>query len=226
MLGPRIMGQIDYLLKPKLRNKFGGPFNGQKYRIRLYDEIMRATAPKAIIETGTFRGTTTALFSDTGLPVYTCELNQRYFSYSQRRFKNKDHVHVFCQDSRAFLQSLARQDLHTDAPVFFYLDAHWENDLPLQQEVNLIFNNWPAAIVMIDDFSVPGTDYAYDSYGPDKTLNLEYLESILKPGLAVYYPSTDPSMETGKKRGCIVICQDPNIADKLNKIGLLYRYSN
>ncbi len=225
VLTPRLLGEIDYLFKPKLKNKFGGPFNGQEYRVLLYNEIMRVTAPQAIIETGTFRGTTTALFSDCGPPVYTCELNKRYFFYSRRRFKSKNHVHVFCQDSRDFLRDLSKQGLYNEAPVFFYLDAHWGDDLPLLQEVEIIFSNWHKAIVMIDDFNVPGTDYTYDSYGPHKTLQLKYLERLENLNLAIYYPSTDPAMETGKKRGCVVLCVDRGVADKLDTIDLLYRYS-
>jgi hypothetical protein len=43
-----------------------------------------------------------------------------------------------------------------DSPLFFYLDAHWNEDLPLAEEIDLIFSRSPCAVVMIDDFEVPG----------------------------------------------------------------------
>ncbi len=79
---------------------------------------------------------------------------------------------------------------------------------------------------MIDDFYVPGTDYGFDSYGPDRTLDLDYLMpavSALK--LAVYLPSVDVAEETGWKRGTAVLCQDEALIAKLDKLGSLKRFA-
>ena len=54
--------------------------------------------------------------------------------------------------------------------LFIYLDAHWEEDLPLAEELAVIARATTRCIVMIDDFQVPGDGYAYDNYGPGKAL--------------------------------------------------------
>jgi hypothetical protein len=46
--------------------------------------------------------------------------------------------------------------------VFFYLDAHCGWEAPLVEELKIIFTKWTEAVVMVDDFQVPGTDYVYD----------------------------------------------------------------
>jgi hypothetical protein len=60
--------------------------------------------------------------------------------------------------------------MHT---LFFYFDAYSNEDLPLAEEIDIIFGRSPHAVVMIDDFEVtddPG--FAYDDYGPGKALNM------------------------------------------------------
>jgi hypothetical protein len=48
--------------------------------------------------------------------------------------------------------------------VFFYLDAHWYDDV-LAEEFDLIAEHWARYVVMIDDFVVPhDPGYEYDTY--------------------------------------------------------------
>ena len=75
-------------------------------------------------------------------------------------------------------QALARDSSVPKCDVFFYLDAHWEDDLPLLEEIEVIFSHRDRATIMIDDFCVPGTDYGFDDYGAGKTLNLAYLRAV------------------------------------------------
>ncbi len=63
-------------------------------------------------------------------------------------------VRLSLADSRVFLRDLLA-GLPNDRPVLFYLDAHWNEDLPLAEEARLIVEQAPLAVVMIDDFCVP-----------------------------------------------------------------------
>ena len=59
----------------------------------------------AIVETGTYLGTTTTFFAGSGLPVYTVETDPRYHGFAQmqlRRFRGR--VHLSLGDSRVFLK--------------------------------------------------------------------------------------------------------------------------
>lgn len=109
--------------------------------------------------------------------------------------------------------------------VFFYLDAHWKDDLPLREELEIIFSHWARPIVMIDDFQVPDSDYSFDDYGPGKTLNLDYLGPVISAhNIAVFFPAVAASEETGVKRGCVVLCQQETGMEIEKSIATLLRY--
>ncbi|MFN0038621.1 MAG: hypothetical protein ACKVP2_03825 [Burkholderiales bacterium] len=224
MVGDFNYGRIEYFLRPKLRK--GQPLNGQAHRQKIFSDIVKNFPLQAIVETGAFRGTTTSFLVRTGLPVYSVEINPRYYGYCAARFRNaKESVRIALGDSRAFLQELSGDLSVPKQWVFFYLDAHWKDDLPLRREVELIFTNWKNSLVMIDDFCVPGTGYGFDAYGPDNTLDIDYLMPVVSAlDLAVFFPSVDVSQETGWKRGTAVLCQDRDMIAAIQKWGTVNRY--
>jgi hypothetical protein len=227
LLGDTIMGWLDFLRHPSMEASWGGPFNGQKYRQRILFDLLYCFPIKAIVETGTYRGTTTALFAATALPVYTTEIHPRYFSYSRLHFLfNRDVIHLYQKDSRSFLRALSEDRSVPKEDVLFYLDAHWGEDLPLREELEIIFLNWKRPVVMIDDFAVPDSNYGFDSYGPEKTLNLKYIDSIVSAHkLSVFFPAANPLEETGSKRGSVVLCLETSGAEIDKKIKTLVRNS-
>jgi predicted O-methyltransferase YrrM len=207
-----LRGQLDYYLKPKLKRNEGGPFNGQEFRQGIFLELVRNMGFSAIVETGTFRGLTTQyMYRNSGLPVYTAELSPRFLAYARLRLRKDTRVTLYNSDSRAFLQQLINGRLLENDDVFFYLDAHWGEDLPLLEEIEIIFGNLPGAVVMVDDFKVPwDTQYTYDDYGNGKTLDLDYLApAIDKYGLVAFFPAQDAAGETGARRGCVVLAGSP-----------------
>lgn len=184
--------------------------NGQRRRQDIVRELTRTIDFGRVVETGTYRGASTIFFSALfGVPVSTVEANRRFHSYSRRRIAaanpNVDVV-VELGDSRAFLQRLASQTRRSGETVFFYLDAHWNEDLPLAEELRIISRGWTRAVVMIDDFQVPDdAGYGYDNYGPGRALVEEYLPADLLSGWSLYYPAARSSEETGGKRGVAVL---------------------
>ena len=205
-IGDSSAGALEYFLSPRLRGSFGGPFNGQQNRQEMFRELVDRFHFSAIVETGTYRGTTTDMLARIGVPVYTVELHPRYFSYSRMRFwwEGRPHLHLYRNDSRTFLRQLRADPSVPRENVFFYLDAHWGDDLPLREELEIIFGDWKRSVVMIDDFAVPNFDYKFDDYGPGKALNLEYIASLVSAHrLAVYFPALNAA--TDKDRGCVVL---------------------
>jgi len=190
----------------QLQLGWGGPFNGQKARCELIKKIIQMWEPAAVVETGTFRGITTEWLADiTTCPIYTCEKNKRYFLQARRRLENKKNVHISLEDSRKFISKLAGTEL-AQKRVLFYLDAHWEQDLPLREEITLIFNSFEHPCVVVDDFRVPfDTGYSYDDYGKGKVLSLEILEGLLTPEIQVAFPSTPSALDSGARRGALVL---------------------
>jgi hypothetical protein len=222
LIGQENLGRLDYLLKPRLRRSWGGPFNGQNFRRRIYSDLIKKINFEGIVETGTYLGTTTEFFAASGLPVYSVEANPRFYAYSSLRFsRRRERIHLYQGDSVEFLRSLAADEEFPKSNLFFYLDAHGQEHLPLREELEIIFTHWREAVVMIDDFQVPGTDYGYDDYGAGKALNMSYLEPIQYLQIHAFFPAVDAKQETGKKRGCVVLCREANVADELRRIDTL-----
>ena len=213
--------EID-LANPVLQSSFGGPLNGQRGRTRLVLDMLDTLAPAAIIETGTFRGTTTEwLASVYAGQILTCEIEPRFFMQARRKLARFKHVAAFNDDSRAFLAAIL-PTLPTNRPVLYYLDAHWHNDLPLAEEVRSILGYSLYSVIMIDDFRVPwDAGYGFDSYGPDKTLDLKLLSFLAGSQARVFFPALRADDETGAKRGTCVIAAAPPIVDKLRRLSRL-----
>jgi hypothetical protein len=75
---------------------------------------------------------------------------------------------------------------------------------------------------MIDDFQIPGdSGYGYDDYGPDHSLTMDYLSQLTLYPKWYFFPVIHSSLETGKKRGCIVITNSNSIKDHLSKLDTL-----
>lgn len=193
------------------------PLNGQKRRQEAVREILNLVQCRLIIETGTFRGASTRYFGDLGrCRVISIEANPRYHWFARYRVGFHPRVQLICGDSRRTLETLAADDSLTNQPTLFYLDAHWGEDLPLSGELALIRGSWKSWVAVIDDFRVPGDPgYGYDDYGPGKTLELGYLESLAIADLRVFWPRYTSAEETGLRRGCVVVTTSADVAELL-----------
>jgi hypothetical protein len=225
LLHHKTIGMIGYIMFPSRGAAWGGPFNGQLARQVLVRDIIRNILPHAIFETGTYLGTTTDFLADTGLPIYSVEADPRNYGFARARLWHRRNVTLLQGDSRETLQKLIDGPLDklTSSSLFFYLDAHWNHDLPLAEELELIFSRCSAAVVMIDDFQVPfDKGYGYDDYGPGKAL----VPSFIAPAvsfheLRAFYPSTSSADESGARRGCVVLAGNSSLISALSSLPLL-----
>jgi hypothetical protein len=220
---PVVIGWIEYARYPE--RAVARPFNGQRFRQLLFWALIEKLEPAAIVETGTFRGATTDLLSQTKLRVFSVESNPQYYGFAQARLWRRSNVTLMCADSRSALLALFDGPLRSLASrtLFFYLDAHWNHDLPLRAELDIIFTCCDHAVVMIDDFQVPFDDgYGFDDYGSDKVLNASYIERVIvSHKLARSYPSTSSVTESGSRRGCVVLAKNTVHGQVLRTLGLL-----
>lgn len=184
----------------------GGPMNGQEQRRAITRGVLHRLQPQAVVETGTCRGGTTMFLADVaGCPVHTVELSPRFSTFARWKLGHRPDVHLASEDSRVFLRRLSTSPDVPKERVFFYLDAHWEDDLPLREELDIIAGSWANSVVMIDDFQVPGdADYGYDDYGDVGALTVDLLPPSTN-GWSRYFPSLPGRLESGASRGCIVL---------------------
>ena len=215
--------KADYLAR-LVTGRLGQPFNGQRYRQALFEALLNICSFDAIIETGTNRGSTTLYMAQKfSEPIFSIEYMNSYAEFSRIRLKNHSHVDIRVNDSVAGLKALFEEQDFSGKTVFVYLDAHWYDYLPLQDELGLILKSHKeiASVIMIDDFAVPHDKaYGFDSY-KGGTLNYPYIESSLTPQSNVFFPSTPAEQETGFRQGCAVVSSNRAITSKLAKISLL-----
>src|SRR6185436_8626811 len=97
--------------RQKYASSDGHGFNGQAIRKRIFGELMSLRF-EAIVETGTFMGSTTGYMSEiSGLPVHSCEAKKLYHLAARSRLSRLSNVQLEIGDSRTFLQSLSLKPL-------------------------------------------------------------------------------------------------------------------
>jgi len=212
-------GILDYwYYRPDMLQPFGGAFNGQRFRRLMFNELLTLFEFDLVVETGSYTGCTTAYIDEhVNCPIYSVELNPRYFTFSKLRLRGRKDVSLVFGDSRKFLREAALSSAVSKGCAFFYLDAHWNDDLPLADELHTILDTWDNPIIMIDDFRVPGDDgYRFDDYGPEKVLEEAYLaqHGILERSRA-FYPAAPSGLESGLKRGCVVLARRESCSEPL-----------
>ncbi len=216
------VGALDFYRYPEQLDSWGGPFNGQCFRQTIFIDLVRACKFDAVIETGTYRGSTTLFLAlnSGGAPVYTSEIDGRFFALARRRLRAIPNIRMYNTDSRKFLSAL---NLSDNGCKFFYLDAHWLKDLPLADETTFVAQNFRSFAIMIDDFQVPNDPgYAYDDYGPGKSLSLRDFPFDSDPRFVAYFPTRRSTEESGRRRGCIVLAS-PDLKDKIDLLGCLLK---
>lgn len=216
---------LDVLLADSLSEPDpGGAFNGQVGRQGIFKEIVGRARFDRIIETGSFIGNTAAWMNHiSGLPVHSSEINRHFHLLARKRLASRKDIYLEMGDSVDCLRRLADSTISAER-VFFYLDAHWYENLPLADELRLIAGHWHDFVVMIDDFEVPGDDgYKFDDYGFQRSLTIGCFGKVFRElEMLPYFPTLPSALETGARSGCVVVAKKDSIAVKeLDTISLL-----
>lgn len=221
ILGERVVAKINYKRGVRLKASWEGVFNKQHGRKEIFDEIVEHFDPATIVETGTFRGTTTEYMSGTTANVFSLEFDPSNAGYAQARLAKFKNVQVINLDSRSGHKHLIRtKKLPSNKNSFIYLDAHWNEDLPLRDELQIVFEHWTDnLVVMIDDFCVPDDrGYTYDDYGQVGARTIDHIADIAVDfNIDFYFPTMNSSDESGSKRGCVVLAK--NTEDSMSLFG-------
>lgn len=197
---------IDPLNSPLLNCDDSQPLNGQVKRRDFVEELLADFAPQAVIETGTFLGTSTLFFAanaPAGCPVHTVELDDLYYGFAKKRFERMGvNINIHRMSSEAFLSKF-RFEVER---LFCYLDAHWYGYLPIREEI-VALAGYPQVVVGIDDFEVPGEpSWGFDNYRRRGVLTWSYIEDAAQD-FTVFYPAYSPEEDNGSRRGFCVLAK-------------------
>ena len=218
VLPPRIAARID-LLRADLAKGFG-PFNGQEQRQAILGSVLQSYPFDLVIESGTFRGTTTQLLRRlTSAPIITIEVSGRYYEYARQRLSGLPDIEIIHGDSPTEIRRMAaRPTQDKRARVFAYLDAHWGQSLPTRWEILEILSSWDSVCIVVDDFNVPGDPgYAYDDYGPGMALDVGLLSGLPLADVSVFFPRIPSAEETGYRRGWVVLGRGNELVAHLSR---------
>lgn len=199
--------------------------NGQHYRRKIISELLNKINFDSIIETGTEYGFSTAYFSTFGKKVISIEKSKPLFYLAKKKLENFKNIHLILNDSKNIKNILNQNEIDKESQVFFYLDAHSENDYPLLEELEFITSNYKKNLILIDDFQVPDDDgYGFDSFNGRK-LNLKLISKSLMGKNFIYFPIISSDIETGRLRGYVLITNNEDIKKKLDEINELYLFN-
>jgi hypothetical protein len=200
--------------------------NGQYYRRKIISELLKKINFDSIIETGTEYGFSTAYFSTFGKKVFSIEKSTILFYLAKKKLENFKNIHLILNDSKNIKKILNQYEIDKESKVFFYLDAHSENDYPILEELEFITSSYQNNLIIIDDFQVPNDDgYGFDSFNGRK-LNLKLISKSLIGKNFIYFPKISSNIETGRLRGYVLITNNEEIKKKLDSTNELYLFKS
>lgn len=189
-------------------------FEGDTIFKQTVKNIIEDKKIETAIETGTYRGGTTAQLAQMVKKVYTIELVLDNYMYAKETYSCKHpNIHWNIGNSadilKIVLQNVVneyKQKKLDPNNLFIFLDAHWEAYNPLLEELKTIASFGIKPFIAIHDFKVPNNpELGYDVYG-----NIVYewnwiekdIENIYGAGGFDYFYNNEA---TGAKRGVIFI---------------------
>lgn len=179
------------------------PFNGDIFLARHIALLIAKYSIKTVVETGTYKGSTSYWLAAHASIVHTIEISPLLSKQAAIKCKNRKNILFHTGNSPVVLTSF----IHTlNAPILYFLDAHWNAYWPLLDELDVIAkaNNRNCVLVLHDAY-VPGTTFGYDSYNGQR-LDLAYvsdkLDLIYGKNKWVYSYNTQA---TGAKRGVLFV---------------------
>ena len=179
-------------------------FHSDQMIMKILKEISRFFQITSFVETGTYRGDSSFIMTRNfpKLSIYTCEITEEFFEIAKERLRNYPKIRVFHQSSEKFLNNLPTEK--TGLFPLFFLDAHWYDYWPLKEELKIINLKFNQAIIIIDDFQVPGReDFSYDVENGNLICNFDYIKDCFQKEkkLDLLYPNYSKK-ESGTKKLC------------------------
>jgi hypothetical protein len=173
-------------------------FNGQAIRAFILQNLARRFECTRFVETGTSFGHTAGYVNRAfGLPVISCELTAFRHWVSRLNLAPLPSVRLHQASSPDFLRRVLPSVAADETPMV-YLDAHWYEYLPLEDELEILAELCPRAVVAIDDFHIPHRPgFAFDEY-PGKRLDVDLIRGPLasrRSDVVVMLSDYDPAWE-------------------------------
>jgi hypothetical protein len=184
--------------------------------------LIRNTFPcDIVVETGTHVGDSIEILLNHFNKIYSCEINDEFYESSKNRYKDvsEDILQIQKGNSPECLESFFKEIGHDK--FLLYLDAHWQAQWPLLNELETVkkFNYKP--FIAIHDFDcglLHEDGWRYDQYfdydeNNNRTyhhLNWEYIKDKIisiygEDGYVFEVSQKALTLASNDKRGCAFI---------------------
>lgn len=169
-------------------------FHGDTHMQSIMRKLAAQVQPDVVIETGTFHGDSAFEWASFVPHVMSVEIREDNFVRASkvRVERGLNNVMLF-QGNSGKLMSRLIAAAEPYPKIVFFLDAHWQDDWPLKDELWAIMNMRAAGkkcVVVVDDFQHPTRPEFYGSHGGGGTVG----DPMYGPRLE--NDSTPCSMET------------------------------
>jgi len=166
-----------------------------EYLVLNFKKLIKKHDLKRLFETGTWNGISCGIASEYIDEVHTVEINRDLVRKARDRNRDNPSITVYEGSSPVIMNEVLQDN---DTGWIFFLDAHWHQDWPILEELEVIANKHLKPVIMIHDFYVPngsgGARFRYDSYdGQDLDYGFikKSLEKIYGPEGYTYYYSEE-----------------------------------
>jgi hypothetical protein len=198
---PEDLDNLDDLIAYGRRRPING-FNREIIRAYVASSLHKMYGCTSFVETGTQHGYTTAFARRAfRTPVFSSELNNTSYLVAKMYLAWARQTKLSHSNSSEFLKENCNKENLGNNPMF-YLDAHWNEYMPLPDELLAIAEQCPKAVILIDDFEIPWEPkFKYDGY-PDVRINVDTVRKFLgkRDGeYSMYLPSYGPEVDPGGK---------------------------
>ncbi|ASY24509.1 putative methyltransferase [Candidatus Planktophila lacus] len=194
------------------------PFNGQVRRMRLISGLSLDLEIGTVIETGTYLGSSTPYLARIfNCETYSVEIDPYFAQRAKRRFENnhKDlDIELIVGDSAQKIREILFNVSKSNS-IFAYLDAHWLDAIPTEDELNALIEWGGDWLAVIDDFQIElDSGYKFDSYDSVVIgLNLIPVDEHLE----VWVPKEDSKLETGVRSGTGIVFSSKSHREKVSE---------
>lgn len=186
------------------QNELG--FEGDTFLKDEFKKLIDLFKIDVIIETGTYRGSTTIQLAKMVDRVVSIEVKKENYLIAKSKTKSVPGISLCLGNSAEELPNILKYDEIRNKNLFLFLDAHWESYNPLIDELKTIaVSGLKPKLIAIHDFKVPGTDFGFDSYA-GQDYDFDWIKNELN---AIYgengYSYHYNTVATGARRGVIFI---------------------
>jgi len=213
-------------------------FHGDRVYQSLISELIESVPISLFVETGTFLGNSTGFVASRhpNLLVWSCEVNPEFFARAKRRLRRLRNVSLYLMSSEEFTKMVLSQCLVEGVPLFF-LDSHWYDYWPLQDEIAAIYYSGIPCVTVIDDFQVPDrTEFGFEVEttidGQDQICNMDMISGVMdrRNHYHIAFPTYSrydafSAAGRGQLRGHVVIFQNlQHVFDRLSASLFMQKY--